>query len=1403
MTPPDDGDALRIPLSRSQQNIYNGVLQDNDPALYLIGRRYRFHARAVSELMAALAATIQKNPVQLCVLETSSADAGYPDLVPRLQVDDLVRIREDDQSERSEVELERTWAAGILAKPLVRYTLRTDGSGQVCGLDVYTHHILLDGGATGIIETDLGHYLDAGGEAETPSVSEGLAKLTVAHRREATKIAESQGRLVDAVQRELADDARGGGYGRSSTDAPGSAAKGILSASVRISDDVYGAILALSDREQIPLNVLVAAAAAAVDASRRQSTESLMVHAVDNRFGEPDLAVATCLVNSVAQAVRFAPFASVRDVVRTLDKGYVKAGRRRWLREEHYRRMYLAINRASHVEAITLNFLREPCAPELRPFLSEVPITTDIGPIESMTVAGVLDEEQRMLTLAIWNRADLPDRNLDVMVGERIAAVLKSMTAMWDLPIAMTVDEWFVIDQDGARRPGNSATRPTRPAAPAWFLDPTADVRNIRERRRYVDPWISWLIEHGVVPGDVLVFTDDNTEKSIDLLIACHLAGCAYSICDTADQIALRASIVADHAADASLHVVDVAASRLAVDVDRELLDLIDKRIDLVARDAQLATKTAYIMPTSGSTGQPKLVPVTYGALAVFCDAVRIAYGWGSQDTILQCAPLTSDISVEEIFAGALCGAELIRSTAMKSGDLQALTRDLVSFSPTVLDLPTAVWHLLCDDNEALDAIGSSRLRQIVVGGEAIRPSAVDKWNHSVAAQRISLVSTYGPTETTVVVTYLPIAGDGTVAERKALRRLGRPIVPDTVFVAFGEVVVAGEMVSSGYLGLENPSFGTVMTADGTPRRAFATADRVTLDDEGFPVFAGRKDAVVKVAGKRVDTADVTARIAEYPAVIDVAVELHDGRLGVWFETQLTRDGVEDRAAEARIRSILVNTRVSSFFVLGVPSIPRKPNGKIDGARLRTTLEFAESVHEDPEAVEKAVGLAQIWSRQLGRAIQPDTSLLDAGVGSLDLIRILPDTRRHLGRQVLILDLISADTAANLVDDTSMLDTWMDVDTAAEIESDFAALRVKRPDTAVSVEPPLADVGRQSILVLGASGILGTGFASAVLEFKRSGAQCPDVVFAARSQLPEGEPWASLRHADGVRFERLEHGFGEPELRDLLRQTGATTLVNCIGSTNVVVPYRDLRLANVELVASMADVCAISGTRLVHLSTYVVNADVAAPRVTHPCNAPYPYAASKSLAELAVAGSPDDLDFTLVRLPRVLGEPEQMLGSADILAAMVDACDALRAYPVIELTEQVTTGQAAADAILRRLPEFGGSGELGRGITVVRGEAVVYMTLLSSFARDHLDVVEWKRQLDESHWAERNPRRWSVIDAWMSLGMILGGRSYAEYLSEYPTIEVGVESVVAVAAPPESLQSLLAYGVARLRECRR
>jgi len=93
---------------------------------------------------------------------------------------------------------------------------------------------------------------------------------------------------------------------------------------------------------------------------------------------------------------------------------------------------------------------------------------------------------------------------------------------------------------------------------------------------------------------------------------------------------------------------------------------------------------------------------------------------------------------------GAFCAARILWRGAgpihgHENGDLGALAQDLVAKRPTIIDLPSAVWHLLCDDGDALDAIPAPRLRQIVIGGEAVRPAPLTSGSILMFSQGISL----------------------------------------------------------------------------------------------------------------------------------------------------------------------------------------------------------------------------------------------------------------------------------------------------------------------------------------------------------------------------------------------------------------------------------------------------------------------------------------------------------------------------------------------------------------------------------------------------------------------------------------------------------------------------------------
>ena len=219
MAASDDG---RIPLSISQQNIYHGVLQDPDPALYRIGKSYRFRPLAPAAFLSALEAMVLDNPIQLCVLEPPMTGDGYPELVARLRFEDIACVQPG--STRTSPEL---WTDGILGTPLVRYIVHTDADGRVVGMDAQSHHILLDGASTAIIEADLARHLV--GAEQKAGAAAGLALVAAAHRSEHAKVAESTERHVAAVRRELTDEAQRGNSMPGATDAAlGTAGRGVL-----------------------------------------------------------------------------------------------------------------------------------------------------------------------------------------------------------------------------------------------------------------------------------------------------------------------------------------------------------------------------------------------------------------------------------------------------------------------------------------------------------------------------------------------------------------------------------------------------------------------------------------------------------------------------------------------------------------------------------------------------------------------------------------------------------------------------------------------------------------------------------------------------------------------------------------------------------------------------------------------------------------------------------------------------------------------------------------------------------------------------------------------------------------------------------------------------------------------
>ncbi|MBG0779767.1 MAG: amino acid adenylation domain-containing protein, partial [Desulfotignum balticum] len=287
----------------------------------------------------------------------------------------------------------------------------------------------------------------------------------------------------------------------------------------------------------------------------------------------------------------------------------------------------------------------------------------------------------------------------------------------------------------------------------------------------------------------------------------------------------------------------------------------------------------AYIIYTSGSTGLPKGVVIEHASLTSFTKAAADLYEIQPSDRILQFASISFDASVEEIFPALYSGASLV----IKPRDIVHTPSEFFSYCAkeqiTIVDLPTAYWHMLTDSLETLRI--PDPLRLVIIGGDAADPERVEKWRRH-APGFVRLVNTYGPTETTVAVTFADLDQK---SEETGEVPIGRPFPnvnlcilnhfnQPSPFGVAGELYIGGPQTARGYLNrpeLTRDRFVPVADA-GQDTLFFKTRDRTLLTPSGQIVFKGRMDRQVKIRGFRVEPGEIEKTATLYPGIEDCAV---------------------------------------------------------------------------------------------------------------------------------------------------------------------------------------------------------------------------------------------------------------------------------------------------------------------------------------------------------------------------------------------------------------------------------------------------------------------------------------------------------------------------------------------------
>ncbi|HSS49050.1 MAG TPA: amino acid adenylation domain-containing protein, partial [Thermoanaerobaculia bacterium] len=374
--------------------------------------------------------------------------------------------------------------------------------------------------------------------------------------------------------------------------------------------------------------------------------------------------------------------------------------------------------------------------------------------------------------------------------------------------------------------------------------------------------------------------------------------------------------------------------------MDRE--ELPEGEETVVEAPQVLASGLAYVMYTSGSTGEPKGVAVPHRAVVRLVKETGYAC-FGPDEVFLQLAPYAFDASTLEVWGALLHGGRVVMPPpgVLSPGQLGDL---LSRHGVTTLWLTAGLFHQMVEENLS----GLAVVRQLLAGGDVLSVPHVRRVLAALPGTR--LINGYGPTENTTFTCCHAMAGSESLESSVPL---GRPIANTQVYVldrdlqplpagVAGELFAGGDGLARGYLSRpERTAERFVPDPFGREPggRLYRTGDLVRWRPAGDLEFLGRLDTQVKVRGFRVEPGEIEAALSAHPWVRDavVLVEKEGAQSRRLVAYVVVAEEEASRVSEAGVRDFL-RARLPDFMLpaayVFLPWLPLTANGKVDRKAL-------------------------------------------------------------------------------------------------------------------------------------------------------------------------------------------------------------------------------------------------------------------------------------------------------------------------------------------------------------------------------------------------------------------------------------------------------------------------------------
>ncbi|BBZ22572.1 phenyloxazoline synthase MbtB [Mycolicibacter hiberniae] len=475
------------------------------------------------------------------------------------------------------------------------------------------------------------------------------------------------------------------------------------------------------------------------------------------------------------------------------------------------------------------------------------------------------------------------------------------------------------------------------------------------------------LRERGVRRGDTVALLGPKCAEQIPALLGILAAGAVYL------------PIAADQPPERRQRILALGGAALALVVGETVPQL---EIPAVAvRDALGHPGTAdpvrtdpgelaYVVFTSGSTGEPKGVEVTHDAAMNTIETLSTRFEFGPHDRSLALLTLDADMSVLDVFAMLRAGGATVMVDEADRRSPEVWSQLVGQHRVSVLNLMPGACEMLVSAGGELSSV-----RAVLTGGDWVRPELARRF--AAAAPGVRFAGLGGATETAIHATVCEVDGEppanwasvpyGTPLPNMACRVVGPDGADRPDWVA-GELWIAGRGLASGYRGRPDLTAEKFVAHDG--RIWYRTGDLARYRPDGTLEFVGRADHRVKISGYRIELGEVEAALRRLPGVAEaVVVALPEpGGREVLAAAVRTDDAT---LTEAGVRAALAESLPEHMvppLVQVVSGIAYTVSGKIDRravtAQLAAALAAGDGYREPAGPLQRA--LAAIIAEVLG-----------------------------------------------------------------------------------------------------------------------------------------------------------------------------------------------------------------------------------------------------------------------------------------------------------------------------------------------------------------------------------------------------------------------------------------------------